>query len=282
MGITLKQLQTAAKELNSLDDFLEEKIDTKQDEETLTQLIVEAVELIEEDDVFEFTKGTQSVLDALSAPAPVATKAEPAKKGTKKVEPIEEIEEEPETEEEITEEAPEETEGESELVTEIRSTKKVKELLEIVAEEKIFKPSAKKLNAIKNVDTLRDAMLAILLPAAEVKKPIAKDVPAKKEPVAPAKKEAVTKVPVEKKEPVKKVKKEKAPNRQDSVVKAINELCKKGATLKEVMNASDKLYVAQGGESNPTATNVNSYTMNALLAFDVLEKDAKGYYKFKK
>jgi hypothetical protein len=281
MGITLKQLQTAAKELNNLEDFLEEKIDVKQDEETLTQLIVEAIELIEEDDNFEFTKGTQAVFDQLSAPALVPAKAEPAKKGGKKVEPIEEIEEEPE--EEITEETPEEElEGESELVTEIRSTKKVKELLEIVAEEKIFKPSAKKLNAIKNVDTLRDAMLAILLPAAEVKKPVAKDVPAKKEPVLPAKKEAVTKVPAEKKEPVKKVKKEKAPNRQDSVVKAINELCKKGATLKEVMNLSDKLYVAQGGESNPTATNVNAYTMNALLAFDVLEKDEKGYYTFKK
>jgi hypothetical protein len=85
-------------------------------------------------------------------------------------------------------------------------------------------------------------------------------------------------------------KKEKAPkkektetlHRQDSVTAAIKELCKTGATMKEIMNRANEIHIAAGGESNPTATNVNRYTLFALVAFKILSVNEKGIYTLNK
>ena len=90
---------------------------------------------------------------------------------------------------------------------------------------------------------------------------------------------------VEKKPVVKKVKTitKTAISRSDAVAQAIRKLCVRGATIKEVMDASDTIYVKAGGQSNPSATNVNRYAIHALVAFEVLsESDATGIYKFNK
>lgn len=79
-------------------------------------------------------------------------------------------------------------------------------------------------------------------------------------------------------------KKDKEPRytRDQAVHAAIEELCKKkdGADFKTIMNRSDAIYVENGGRSTPDAVNVNKYTLNGLVAFEVLTlKD--GMYKFK-
>jgi hypothetical protein len=94
----------------------------------------------------------------------------------------------------------------------------------------------------------------------------------KADPVAKADKPKVTKAP---KEP-----KEKKYTRDMAVIESIEALCKKGADFKTIMDNSDKIYVKNGGNSVPDAVNVNKYTLNGLIAFDVLVlKD--GIYKFK-
>lgn len=92
------------------------------------------------------------------------------------------------------------------------------------------------------------------------------------------------KVVKEKKEKVIKEKKEKAEvlHRQDSVISAVKELCKKGATLKVIMDRANEIHIAAGGESNPTATNVNRYSLAALVAFEVLTLNEKGVYTLAK
>jgi hypothetical protein len=89
--------------------------------------------------------------------------------------------------------------------------------------------------------------------------------------------------PVKAKEPEKKIAVQKvALKRMDSVIAAIRVMCKKGATIKEIMDEANSIHVKAGGVSNPTATNVNNYSLQALTAFDVLAKDVNGIYKFKK
>jgi len=71
----------------------------------------------------------------------------------------------------------------------------------------------------------------------------------------------------------KKEKKEKKEtiHRGDSVFEAIRELCtKEGATIRQVMDRANEIHVSKGGNSNETATNINRYSIQALVAFDVL------------
>ena len=71
-------------------------------------------------------------------------------------------------------------------------------------------------------------------------------------------------------------------NRAETVAKAIRKLCKHGATMQEIMDESDALYVKAGGKSNPTATNVNRYALSTLVEFEVLSLGDNGKYKFNK
>ena len=108
-------------------------------------------------------------------------------------------------------------------------------------------------------------------------------VPAKKEitekPEKPTEKVKEEKPEKVKKEKPEKVKEEKETlHRQDSVTQAIRELCKKGATMKEIMNRANEIHISKGGESNPTATNVNRYTLFALVAFNILSETESGVY----
>jgi hypothetical protein len=99
-------------------------------------------------------------------------------------------------------------------------------------------------------------------PAAAPAKGAAKPAAAAKTPKAP-------KAPAEKKY-----------TRDMAVIESINQLCKKGAAFKTIMDTTDAIYVKNGGNSVPDAVNVNKYTLNGLVAFDVLTlKD--GIYKFK-
>jgi hypothetical protein len=74
---------------------------------------------------------------------------------------------------------------------------------------------------------------------------------------------------------------EKKYTRDMAVIESINQLCKKGANFKTIMDTTDGIYVKHGGNSVPDAVNVNKYTLNGLVAFDVLVLDANGIYKFK-
>jgi|WetSurMetagenome_2_1015567.scaffolds.fasta_scaffold398343_1 hypothetical protein len=95
--------------------------------------------------------------------------------------------------------------------------------------------------------------------------------------------EKFTKEKEERKVITKKEKAEKTDtlHRQDSVITAIRELCVKGANMKEIMNRANEIHIAAGGESNPTATNVNRYSIAALVAFDILTVNEKGVYTLK-
>lgn len=107
--------------------------------------------------------------------------------------------------------------------------------------------------------------------------------PVKEEKKAAAKKDEKPAKKAEKPAKAKKEKKEveKKFTRDMAVIEAIKELCKKGATFKDIMDRSDAIYVEEGGKSVPDAVNVNKYTLNGLVAFDVLEV-VDGKYKFKK
>lgn len=87
----------------------------------------------------------------------------------------------------------------------------------------------------------------------------------------------------EQKKTTKKEKKtaEKKFTRSDAAVLSIRELCKKGATLKQIVDRTDAIYVENGGNSVPDAINVNKYALNGLVAFKILEL-VDGKYKFVK
>lgn len=76
----------------------------------------------------------------------------------------------------------------------------------------------------------------------------------------------------EKKEKKEKELKEKTVKRTVCTEQAIRELCVKGATMQAIMDRSDAIYVSKGGKSNPTATNVNRYMIEGLIAFNVVKK----------
>jgi hypothetical protein len=75
-------------------------------------------------------------------------------------------------------------------------------------------------------------------------------------------------------------KKDKTPKytRGDAVIATIKKLGKKGFEMSDLLIKSDELFVEKtGGASNPTATNVCNSMVNALVGFDVLEKDGKKF-----
>jgi hypothetical protein len=75
-------------------------------------------------------------------------------------------------------------------------------------------------------------------------------------------------------------KKDKAPKytRGDAVIATIKKLGKKGFEMTDLLTKSDELFVEKtSGASNPTATNVCNSMVNALVGFEVLEKDGKKF-----
>lgn len=115
---------------------------------------------------------------------------------------------------------------------------------------------------------------------------VAKTAAAKKaEKAAAAKKaadnKAAAKAPdkTEKKKAEPKPKKEAGPKRIDAATETIKKLCgrKSGATLPEILEASNALHVKRGGKDNPNATNLHSYVLAGLVAFDVATKTGKSY-----
>jgi hypothetical protein len=302
-----KQLKSAAEELievlGLVDDVTKKEIviTKKTSDEEMIMLIKEAAgEITPEDDI---TEETRSTIDELLA------KPKPAAKGKKVAEP------EPEEEEEdvdLTEESLVEEIETAETIKQLKAiisnvivfkefSKKLnsikdiddlrEEMLEIIGLSKGEDVEDEDYDIEKISDSEPKPKKSKIAPGNKetpAKKETKKEIAAKKE--APAKKETSAKkekeVPVKNEKPVKepkapkvpKVKKERKPNRQSFVVAAINKLCVKGATLQQVMEYSDELYVQAGGESNPKATNVNTYTLLALVSFGILSKE-KGVYK---
>lgn len=300
---TTKELKSAAEELIEVLGLVDDKkkpiiITKKTTDEEMVNLIKEAAAEVLPDD--EISDETRTVIDELmSSPKKKAVPAPAPAKGKKVV-----IPEPEEDDEDVDNDDAEADDENATLVAEIEDAEKLKDLKAIIADNDIFKASAKKLNAIKDVDDLRDEMLELIQVqtadtdvendeeeeeevVVEVKAKGKKAVPAPAPAPAAKGKKAVTVVkeekPVKEKKaaPVKKEKKEKGLSRQDAVLAAIKALCKKGATLKAIMEYGDNLYVENGGTTNPTATNVNSYSLQALIAFDVMTlKD--GIYKLNK
>jgi hypothetical protein len=298
-----KQLKSAAEELIEVLGLVDETtkkeiiITKKTPDEDIIELIKEAAGEINPDD--DISDETRSVIEEL---VNNSKKAVVPGKGKKEPEPELEEDEDEDAEPDEDEDAPIENDKED-LINEIEDAETVKDLKSIVASFDFFKETAKKLNTIKDVDDMREAMLELINASVEdaadedgadvedepeeiltPKKGKKVTEPAPKETKKPApKKEKALKAAKEPKAPkAPKVKKEKVASRQDFVIETINALCKKGATLKQIMLHSDELYVKAGGETNPTATNVNNYTVQALVAFNVLLKDDKGVYKLNK
>jgi len=141
-------------------------------------------------------------------------------------------------------------------------------------EQELRKTGAKQAALLSEKNKAKKSFIAEEVSATEEEEKEILEVPAKKEKQVskekPAKKE---KAPKEEKETL---------HRQDSVTQAIKELCKTGATMKQIMERADAIHVAKGGESNPTATNVNRYTLFALVAFNILLLSEKGIYTLNK
>jgi hypothetical protein len=151
---------------------------------------------------------------------------------------------------------------------------------------KTTKKATEEVNITKNMEVVKAA-----------KQPVSKPYVAEEVDATPEETEKIVKVDVknfkalekftkEKEERKVSTKKEKAEktetlHRQDSVITAIKELCKKGASMKQIMDRANEIHVSLGGESNPTATNVNRYSIAALVAFDILTVNEKGVYTLK-
>jgi len=175
------------------------------------------------------------------------------------------------------------------LVQEINDAERIKDLKDIAKSNDEFKAIRGTLNSFKEMDDLRGEMLAILDGPAE-EAPEVKAEAEKEKAAEPAyvkkgnekkgEPKATMKI-VPKDKPEKKAGIKSTMNRSESVMQTIRKLCKKGATMQEIMDESDKVFVEAGGKSNPTATNVNRYSIQALVAFDVLSLNA-GKYKLNK
>ena len=96
-------------------------------------------------------------------------------------------------------------------------------------------------------------------------------------------KKEVEKVPekkvIEKKTVPKKEKSNKI-TRTDCYIKAVKNTCKKGATKKDIMDESDRIYKDNGGTAKFKATNVASIVMDTLIKFDIVVNE-EGIIKFK-
>ncbi len=155
------------------------------------------------------------------------------------------------------------------LIDQVKAAGQMRDLKIICKDLDEFKPIRGQLTKYKTMKELREVMMEML----------SEKVEEKPEPKAKVEKKPV----VEKKESVKKEKaKPISVSRSDAVVQAIRTLCERGASIQEIMDAGDKIYVEAGGKSNPTATNVNRYAIHALIAFEVLRVDANGKHTLNK
>ncbi len=211
--IKLKDLQTAAKELNEVLG-LDPEINPKLKEVELTAQVKKAIELTTEDD--EFSKTTQAVIKELTAPV---KKEKKGKVIATKVEEVEDIEDEIEEEEDEEEDELDATEfvGDEEEEEEISKDDTLREEIETAPNIKFLKELAvtngdlfpnvmKTIKKAKNIDELRYAMLAELDSAntteeivEEAEEEIVEEVkPAKKEKAPKQTEEVVEEAPAKK------------------------------------------------------------------------------------
>ena len=251
--VTLTQLVVVANEFNS---FMFEKESQHINMELSRDDLKEEIEVMAADleDTDTITEATAEILDQLNLEYPC------------KVDAVEEVEEEvDETEPDETEE--EETEEEEETGETVDTSKmKEKELLELAKENGIRVPPPYRGKG-KTGKAKTTALAKLRTYVAE------------KMAAGP------TKTPKKDKKKSGKVSTKKTSTvmkRGVAVAKAIRTLCKKGATMKEIMAHSDELVVESDGKSNPSATNVNKYTIDGLVEFNVLTVNDKGVYKLTK
>jgi hypothetical protein len=154
--IKLNDLKKTGKELNALlfDDDKPE-IDIKASEEDLKEKVLEASELLEEDD--EISETAQAVIKALKAEQ--ATPPKKRSKLEKEEVPEEDSDPDPDTEEDDT--------NEDDLESTIEDCDDITELKDLVKSNDIFKSLRKSLGIQKNIDKLRDSMLDLLSDATE-------------------------------------------------------------------------------------------------------------------
>jgi len=190
--------------------------------------------------------------------------------------------------------APSEEDRKEQIIERLDKTNKLKDLKQVIHNNSdLFPELLKKIANYKQPNVLKDEMYDILegdeeeineeadMEVDNTEPEAPKEEQEQKEQEKPEK--APAKEKAEKKAPEKKeAKKEKAPKetkitRGVAVVEAIRELCKKGATLADIMKRSDDIYVAAGGASNPNATNINNYIIFGLVSFGVLKRDGKKY-----
>jgi hypothetical protein len=285
---TTKQLKNAAEELidvlGLVDDDTKKPIaiTKKTTDAEMIDIIKEAAEAVEPDD--EISDETRTVIDELlnadkkaapaakgKAPAPIA----PSTKGKKVPEPEPKEEEDPE-------DVPEEDTGEA-LFAEVEDAETLKELKAILANNDEFKSVAKKLNVIKDVDDLREAMLEILTPEetpedpeekivvkvdtkAKKAAPAPEPTPAKKKAVAPVKevpaaKEKAVKAAKESKE--KKALKEKSEKKDNAAYLTRKFTCENPKIkTSEIIQKLEKM----GIKSSPISVNIRRNEMLAAIS----------------
>jgi hypothetical protein len=254
-----KDLKNAYSEMIKVLDLVDAKtkeplvVSKKATAEELIDSIKKYASFIEEED--EFSDETQSILDEILIEKEDDEEDEIPVSKTKK----------------LNKEVIEEDEDEYDLIEEVQDAESILELKELVKESDIFKPLRKGIGLLKDKDLgkLRKKMLDLLSPDTEEEQE-------EKEEVKPVKKSESKKYPA-KKAPVKREVK-KTIKRSDSVANAIKLVCKKGGSFKEIMDKSNEIHIQNGGKSNPTATNVNKYMLDALVAFNVITF-ANGKYK---
>lgn len=237
--VTQEQLIAVAEDFNTfMVEEGEEGIDTELEyDDLLAEVMEAAADLVDEDVI---TQETADTLEALGIDH-VAQVEEEDDDG----DPEDNVDEEEEEEEEEEEADPD---GES-----------IEEMLDRAKANKIPVPPPYRKDKAKLQVYLEKKMPSAPAKAAGKKGAKAETKPAEK------KGKAAKKAPATPKERT-------GLNRGVAVYKAIEVLCKKkgGATMKNIMAHSDELVVASGGKSNPTATNVNKYTLDALVHFEVL------------
>ena len=210
-------------------------------------------------------------------------------------EEVEEVEEE--VKEELNETKEEETKEEVNLVVLVNNTKKLAHLKEICGIHDDFKklrPALKKFKGLSGPKELKVKMLKLLgIEPEEVKPKVESDPKPKKKKETPKptkptkseeKREEVQKAPEVKEDKPKKTNKSKY-NRVTSVSDSIQSLGKKGFTIQELQEVSDKLYakLADKEEFDSSkkrmhpATHIVNYMITGLIAFSVLVKTDKIY-----
>jgi glucan-binding YG repeat protein len=239
--------QKAAEELNEVLGLTDPSIDTTLSDEELKPLLVEAITLIADGD--EISEETQEVVDELSAEAPAEE---------------------------------EEEEDGADLADEITACKKVSELQVIIKANDAFKKAAKKLNAMTKVSELKATMLAIVAPEEEEEEQAPAKTPEKPKPApkANAKKDA-------KPEGEKKAKGFPAREGKSRIVcicDAVKTIGAKGMTIKAVAEASNKLYIKEGGAGKDNvkqSLHTFKVIMPVLVEFNLIKVDGENVFMAK-